>query len=145
MIVLYNFERYVLRLLARGAYTCWQIRDKLMKKGATEDVAQQLVEKYTELGFLDDEAYSILFIASHTSWGDRKLHDELHRRGVHRDLILKVLEEAEPDEESRACSLVIEWSSQGIVSEKIRGRLIRRGFSLHSVRKALERTCEPFY
>ncbi|MDD2206156.1 MAG: regulatory protein RecX [Aminobacterium sp.] len=138
------FENYLQRLLTRGAYTCWQIQDKLIKKGAAEEVAHTLVEKYTELGFLDDEAYSILYVASHVGWGDRKLRDELRRRKVSPTIIQKVLEEAETDEVHRACVLAQEWKRHDVDSRKIWGRLIRRGFSASSCKIALERTCEPF-
>lgn len=140
-----NLENYLQRLLTRGAYTCWQIHDKLIKKGAAEEEADKLVEQYKELGFLDDEAYSILFVASHKGWGDRKLRDELRRRKVARCVIEKVLEEAESDEVQRACILAGEWKDHDIDPRRIWGRLVRRGFSPSSCRIALERTCEPFF
>ena len=134
------FEKYLLSLLTRGAWTEKQILEKLKIRGAEEDQAKSLIRKYRDAGYLDDGSYALLFAGTHQEWGCRRLRDELRRRGVNESCLSAALEEV--DEEERAASLAAEWHEQGIDGRKIEGRLLRRGFPPSLFRKILRETCD---
>lgn len=134
------FEKYLLSLLTRGAWTEKQILEKLKIRGADEDQAKSLVRKYRNAGYLDDRSYALLFAETHEEWGRRRLRDELLRRGVRESFLSAALEEV--DEEERASSLAAEWRERGVERQKIEGRLIRRGFSPSLCRKILQGACD---
>jgi len=54
-------KAYVLRLIAKRAYTTGQIREKLAKKGAAPATADRLVSHFSRLGYLDDRLYAERF------------------------------------------------------------------------------------
>ena len=134
------FERYLLALLSRGAWTEKQVLEKLASRGADEDTAEGLVRKYTDAGYLDDRSYALLYAETHEDWGCRRLRDELRRRGVRDSFIASALEKV--DEEARARHLAAEWKRQGLEEEKIEGRLIRRGFTPSLCRKVALGACD---
>lgn len=134
------FEKYLLSLLTRGAWTEMQILEKLKKRGAEEDQAKSLVRKYRNAGYLDDRSYALLFTETHEEWGCRRLRDELRRRGVKESFLSAALEEV--NEEERASSLAAEWHERGMEERKIEGRLLRRGFSPSLCRKIVRGTCD---
>lgn len=135
-----NTEAYLHSLLSSGVWTKAVVLRKLQGRGIPEKEAQMLIEKYEEAGFFDDGAYALLFVESHPEWGIYRLRDELRRRGVAQEHILKALEEKNEDE--NAAALVVEWIRMGIDRRKIGERLLRRGFSRNACRNALERACE---
>jgi regulatory protein len=136
-----GLERYLLNLLSRRELTSGQAREKLAARGADPDRTEELIESFTEAGYLDDRTYALLFAESRTEWGRRRISDELRRRGVDREFIREALEET--DEEGRAAALAEEWAGRGTEEKKIVGRLLRRGFPFTLSRKVAERACGP--
>lgn len=136
-----GLERYLLNLLSRGALPSAKAREKLHARGADPDRAEELIERFTEAGYLDDRVYALLYAESHREWGCRRLRDELGRRGVDEGFIGEALETV--DEEGRAYALAFEWARCGTEEKKIAGRLLRRGFSFSLSRKIAARACGP--
>ena len=133
-------EEYVHSLLTSGVWPKAVVLRKLQDRGIPEEEAEMLIDKYEEAGFFDDGAYALLFVESHPEWGIYRIRDELRRRGVAQEHILKALEEK--DEDENAAALAGEWIRMGIDRRKIGERLLRRGFSRNACRNALERACE---
>ena len=133
-------EAYLQSLLSRGVWTKAVVLRKLQGRGIPEEEAELLIGKYEDAGFFDDGAYALLFVESHPEWGLYRLRDELRRRGVPKEHILRALEET--DEEENATALAGEWIRMGIDRRKIGERLLRRGFSRNACTNALERACE---
>nr|WP_321499707.1 regulatory protein RecX [uncultured Dethiosulfovibrio sp.] len=122
-----EYESYLQRLLSRGAYTKGDLRRKLKGRGCPPDFADALLDRYEELGLIDDQVYAVLFVDSHPDWSIRRISDSLREKGVSRDLIAYALEEAEIDEDQRAAELVRDWRPS-VEDRRIVGRLERRGF-----------------
>jgi len=135
-----SLEAYLHLLLSNGVWTKAVVLRKLQGRGIPEEEAEKLIDKYEEAGFFDDGAYALLFVESHPEWGVYRLRDELRRRGVAQEHILKALEGK--DEDENAAALAGEWIRMGIDRRKIGERLLRRGFSGNACRNALERACE---
>ena len=119
-------------------------RDREKSPLATPEEAGAVAGRLEELGYLDDGAYAKT-VARHYAakgYGERKIRDELYRRGVPRELWDEALEELEdPAEEIDA-----------FVRKKLRGEapdpaalkrisdaLARRGYRWDDIRDALRR------
>ena len=159
-------ERAVTLLSAR-AMSGKELMDKLStpsrrKKGGEETdaellsaqreqrkaAAEQVVRRMEELGLINDEEYgrSVVRHYSAKGFGERKIRDELYRRGVPRELWDSVLSELSEREESGEDKL------DELVQKKLRGAeptrenlkkvsdyLARRGFGWEEISSALER------
>ncbi len=131
-----KWEAVLLRLVAapRPRKT---LEGKLRERGCPEETAEELLNRFEELGLIDDRAYALLYIDSKRDFGLRRLRDELRARGVSRDDIDDALDEACVDENERALRAARQWSGQnGMTPQKLDGRLRRRGFSSGAIHEA---------
>jgi regulatory protein len=74
-----------LRLLATAARPRAGLATALARKGIPPEVAERVLDRLTEVGLVDDEAYAQSFVASrhrHGALGADALRDELRRKGV---------------------------------------------------------------
>lgn len=129
-------EEYLQKLLSRGAYTKADLRRKLADKGCPSSLADDLLNRYEELGLIDDKVYAVLFVDSHPDWSIRRLSDSMREKGIGRDLIAHALDEGEIDEVQRAAELVRGWRPS-VEDRRIVGRLERRGFPRSAIFSAL--------
>ena len=146
----YPYERawnYTLWLLGRQAYTTGQLKDKLIRKGATEATVTRVLSKLTELKLVDDALYAEAFVRSRSrSKGAIRLRQELFRKGVAAPLVDKAVGELDESTQlETALSLTQKnlWRWQGEPREryaKAYAFLARRGFPLEVVRGALGQT-----
>lgn len=68
---------------------------------ATQEQAETVADWLEDLGYLNDREYAKTVVRHYSAkgYGDRKLRDELFRRGVPRELWTEVLEEAQEPED----------------------------------------------
>lgn len=108
------------------------------------ETAEAVADRLEELGYLDDAAYART-VARHYAakgYGERKIRDELYRRGVDRALWDEALEEAGTPEEGIDLFLQKKFGGQ-VPDEKERRRafdaLVRRGFRWEDIQDGLRR------
>jgi regulatory protein len=118
----------------------------------TDDVAERVLGRYTEVGLIDDAAFAQAWVQSRHAGrglGRRALAAELRQRGVADDTVKDAVDELAPEqEESAARELVAKRmaATRGMDSVKrtrrIVGVLARKGYSgglaYQLVREALE-------
>ena len=146
----YPYERawnYTLWLLGRQAYTTGQLRDKLRRKGATEETMTRVLGKLAELKLVDDALYAETFVRSRSrTKGAIRLRQELFQKGVAEPLVdraVGTLDEAAQLESAAQLAEKNRWRWKGEPRErysKAYAFLARRGFTGDVVRGALERT-----
>lgn len=146
----YPYERawnYALWLLGRQAYTTGQLRDKLTRKGASDETVTRVLEKLTDLKLVDDALYAEAFVRTRSrTKGAVRLRQELFRKGVAEGLVDRAvggLDEATQLESAVALAQKNLWRWKGEPREryaKAYAFLARRGFPVDVVRGALERT-----
>lgn len=141
-----------LRLLSFSPRTRAQLADALRRKGVPDDVAERVLGRYTEVGLIDDVAFSRAWVQSrHTGRGlaRRALAAELRRRGVDDETVNEAVDELDPaQEEAAARELVAKRmaATRGLDSVKrtrrILGVLARKGYpgsmSYRLIREAME-------
>jgi regulatory protein len=97
---------YALNLLAKYYKTKRELAKKLKEKEYNEDTIKAVLDKLSELGYLNDEQYVEAFIRSKqdTSQGlnKRTLYNKLIQKGVDKDIIQQSLENSDIDEYQNA-------------------------------------------
>ncbi|MGA5039049.1 recombination regulator RecX [Streptomyces capoamus] len=141
-----------LRLLTGTPRTRKQLADALRKREIPEDVADGVLDRFEEVGLIDDGAFADAWVESrHHGRGlaRRALARELRTKGVDSALIEDAVAQLDPDqEEATARELVARKlrATRGLDRDKrlrrLAGMLARKGYSegmaLRVVRQALE-------
>lgn len=128
----------VLRQLTAAPRSRYQLAEALAKKDIPEDVAERVLDRFTEVGLIDDAAYAEMLVRSrHAERGlsRRALTQELRRKGVSPELAAVALEQVgDDDEESAARALARKKlrSTRGLDREvrmrRAYGALGRKGY-----------------
>lgn len=95
----------VLRQLTAAPRSRQQLADALARREVPEDVAERVLDRFTEVGLVDDAAYAEMLVRSrHAERGlsRRALALELRRRGVDDGLAREALEQVGDDDEEGA-------------------------------------------
>ena len=141
-----------LRLLTGTPRTRKQLADALRKREIPEDVAEEVLSRFEEVGLIDDGAFADAWVESrHHGRGlaRRALARELRTKGVDSTLIEEAVGQLDSDqEEETARELVARKlrATRGLDRDKrirrLAGMLARKGYpegmSLRVVRRALE-------
>lgn len=129
----------VLRRITLRAHSRRELEQALAKRNTDPEVAQQVLDRLTEVGLVNDRAFAEVWVSyrqepKHLS--RRALREELTRKGVDRSVIDEVLAEVDEDDEYRAAYDLAERKARpmsGLAPEvrwrRLAGALARRGFS----------------
>jgi regulatory protein len=142
----------VLRQLTMAPRSRAQLVDKLAQRGAPEDVARRVLDRFEEVGLVDDAAFAAGWVRSrHQSRGlsRRALAHELRAKGVEDDTAQEALAELDGEDERRAAEQLVARrlrSMRGLPRDKqlsrLAGLLARKGYgsalALQVVREALD-------
>lgn len=127
-----------LQLLSTHPRTRSELAKALAKRQVPEAAAAAVLDRFTEVGLIDDEAFANAWVDSRQA--GRKLArsalgSELQRRGVDRDLINQALERVEPEQERAAAVALVARklpSIRGLPAatkqRRLLGLLARRGY-----------------
>ena len=121
-----------------------EVRDRLQRRGATEEEAADTADWLSELGAVDDEAYASAIVRhySRSGYGLLRVRQELQRRGIDRALWDTALREMPPGEE--IITGLLQNRLRGRVPDRNEGKklaamLQRRGFLWQEIRPVLNR------
>lgn len=140
-----------LRLLTGSPRTRRQLADAMRKREIPDDVADGVLERFQDVGLIDDEAFANAWVESrHRGRGlaRRALAQELRHRGVEAELVTEAVGLLDPQqEEETARALVLRRlpGTRGLDRERrirrLAGMLARKGYgeglALKVVRDAL--------
>ena len=130
----------VLRSLTRAPRTRQQLADLLAERGIAQDVAEHVLDRFTEVGLINDEQYAELYVRSRrTTRGlaPRVLAQELRQKGIDDSIVERLLADISPDDDrelavdlvqrklASTASLAPEKRTQRLVS-----MLVRKGYSV---------------
>ncbi|MEO3863450.1 regulatory protein RecX [Acrocarpospora sp. B8E8] len=141
-----------MRLLTLAPRTRAQLAEALRKREVPEDVAEAVLERFSEVGLIDDEAFAAAWVSSrHTGRGlaRKALAQELRHRGVPEDTVKDAVQQLDPDEEVETARRLVARKLPGTRNSdpqartrKLVGMLARKGYSpalaFRIVREALE-------
>ncbi len=95
----------VLRQLTAAPRSRAQLEDTLARRDVPEEVAARVLDRFTEVGLIDDEEYARMLVRSrHRERGlsRRALGTELRRKGIDDETAAAALEEVDGDDEEQA-------------------------------------------
>jgi regulatory protein len=150
----------LLRKLTAAPRTRAQLADDLRRRDVPDDVAERALDRFVEVGLIDDAAFATSWVTSRASsrgLSRSALRQELRRRGVADETVAAAVEQiADEDEMSAARALVhrrMRTSSAGaglpadVRMRRLSGMLARKGYSsgvaLQVVREALAEESRP--
>lgn len=133
-----------LELLSRKPQSRRELTRKLNEWGAGPEEADAVCDRMEELGYLNEAAYAarIVGVYSARGFGEKKLRDELYRRGIPReewDEALARVEDATQAIDDFLQKKLTGWTGDRKQLQKVTAALARRGFSWSDIRDALAR------
>jgi regulatory protein len=130
-----------LRLLTDRARTRQELAQALRRKGVPDDAAHTVLERFDEVGLIDDAAFAGQWVRSrHTQRGlaRRAIAMELRRKGVSNDDADEALAEVDAESEERRArelvdrklrSLTVDTTEQqAVATRRLVGMLARKGY-----------------
>ena len=128
----------VLDSLSRSARTRGQLTDLLARKEVPEEIAESVLDRFTELGLVDDAAYAEAFTRSrheHKGLGSRAIAFELRRRSVPDELVQEAVSVLDSEQERKtAFRLARERQARmaglprEVQARRLAGFLARKGY-----------------
>ncbi len=133
-----------IELLSRKPQSRKELERKLTQWEAAEEEIAALCDRMEELGYLDDSAYAARVVRHYSAkgYGERKLRDELYRRGVPRDLWDVALEQAESPDGAIDAFVAKKLAGKELDRKelkKVSDALARRGYQWNDISAALRR------
>ena len=119
-----------------------ELTDRLTKKGASPEDAADTADWLEGLGAVDDAAYAGVIVRHYAAmgYGPQRVRQELHRRGVPRELWEQALEQLPPSGEAIRKFLRTKLRGRPLTPEdsrRLAAALQRRGFAWQDIRPAL--------
>lgn len=128
----------VLRLLTGAPKSRSELEKALRRKDCPDDVAAEVLDRFEQVGLVDDEAYAQAFVRSKQAGrglARRALSHELRKKGVDEQIAAAVLDEVDPeDERARAHELVakklrsMHGLDRTVQTRRLSGLLARKGY-----------------
>ena len=127
--------RHAIRILEYGDNNARTLRDKLIRKGVSREIAAEAVERMVSLGYIREAEQArrlAVGYARRNLWGERKIVSALIAKGYSRpdaDAAVKdAVDAGEIDFGEIKKTLIKRCRSRGLPDEKIRATLWRYGF-----------------
>jgi regulatory protein len=138
--------------LSRAARTRGQLEALLQRKGIAPEAATAVLDRFEELGLINDVGYAEAFVESRhrvRGQGGRALSAELRRRGVADEVVADAVGALDPDLEfETACRLArsrfdrMSRLEPEVKVRRLAGFLARKGYSGAIVARAVRQTVD---
>ena len=131
-------RKILLDQLTGQARTRSELAGKLAKKGVPGDLAARLLDRFEEVGLVDDEAFARSWVQSRQpgkGLARRALAQELRRKGVDDEVARMALDEVDPDDEVEAARTLVRRKlrtvarlDREVAVRRLTGMLARKGY-----------------
>jgi regulatory protein len=131
-----------MRYAAMRRRSSWEMESYLQRKEASPDLSGQIVNKLSELGFIDDLAFAQTWVENRhllRPSSKRKLQQELRAKRVSNEIIEQVLREDETTDQHELQALVARKRKQSKYQDdtKLMQYLARQGFGYEDIKNAI--------
>ncbi len=130
-----------LRLLADRARTRQELAQALARKGVPDEAAHTVLERFDEVGLIDDAAFAGQWVRSrhnHRGLARRAIAMELRRKGVDDEVASEALEEVDQESEERRARELVDRKLRTVPADtpeqrkkaaaRLVGMLARKGY-----------------
>jgi regulatory protein len=131
-------RKILLDALTGQARSRKELADKLAKKDVPDELATELLDRFTEVGLIDDAAYARQWVESrHRSRGlaPRALAQELRRKGVGDEETKAALEQIDEGDQREAARALVDKKLRSmsgldhqVATRRLAGLLARKGY-----------------
>jgi regulatory protein len=128
-----------LRALTGAPKTRQQLADLLAKRGIPDDAAETVLDRFTEVGLIDDAAYARAWVSSRQAGrglARRALSAELRAKGVDPEVAAEAVEAVDEEDERAAARRLVERRLPGMrrldratATRRLVGMLARKGYN----------------
>lgn len=136
-----------LRLLEFRAHSEYELKLKLRRVQASEELIEETLNFCRRYGFVNDEAYALRKasdLINLKKYGIRRVKSELKSKGIDDSIIENVLLSVNAEEETETLTKLVEKKLRNDFSDKNKDKCIRyfiyRGYDLYDIKKAIN-TC----
>lgn len=116
-----------------------ELADKLAGKGVPDEIATRLLDRFEEVGLVDDTAFAHLWVEGRQSGkglARRALAHELRRKGIDDEVAREALDALDPAEEESAARVLVRKKLRTLsrvddatATRRLVGMLARKGYS----------------
>lgn len=138
-----------LRYIAMRSHTTWEMKSYLERKSAPPALIDQILNKLTDVGLLDDYKYAASFVKDRRllrSSSRRKITAELMKKRVASGAIDSAFAGSEPNEERTALREMITRKRRQTKyqdNDKLMQYLARQGYGYGDIKSALQSDSDP--
>ncbi|WP_084653652.1 regulatory protein RecX [Nocardioides insulae] len=132
-------RKILLDQLTAQARSRRQLADKLAQREIPDEIATALLDRFEEVGLIDDAAFARAWVSGRQSGkglARRALAQELRRKGVSDEVARAALDELDPDDEREAGRALVRKKlrtmhrlDQQVKVRRLVGMLARKGYS----------------
>ena len=129
-----------------------ELATKLARKGVPDEVAERLLDRFEEVGLVDDQAFAEAWVQSRQAGkglARRALAQELRRKGIADETARSALEQVDPDDEVDSARVLVRRKlrtaarlDRATAIRRLTGMLARKGYpsgvAVRVVREELE-------
>lgn len=115
-----------------------ELSDKLAGKGVPDDVAARVLDRFADVGLVDDAAFAATWVSQRQSskgLARRALAQELRRKGVDDEVAREALDEIDPEQEREAARVLVRKKLRSLTrvdeataTRRLVGMLARKGY-----------------
>jgi regulatory protein len=141
-----------LRQLTLAPRTKAQLARAMARRNVPEDVAERVLERFEEVGLIDDAAFAAAWVDSRHAGrglGRRALAHELRQRGVPDPLVRAAVDELDPEQELAAARQLVAQRLPALArldprarARRLSGMLVRKGYSAGLAYRVIRETLE---
>lgn len=138
-------KSYVIRIFAKKNYASFELRKKLDEHSFSDDIAERLIDEFTEAGYIDDNAWLKNFIRleSARKHGSGVVLQKLLQKNPPEELLEQartLLEEEDHSDQIRKL-LETRYRTRNLNDyrerEKTIGSLVRRGYRFEDIKETI--------
>ena len=128
-----------LRALTGAARTRQQLAEMLARKGVPDDAAEAVLDRFVEVGLIDDAAFARAWVDSRQAGrglARRALQAELKSKGVDAEVAAQAVESVDDEDERAAAYRLVERRARAMqrldratATRRLVGMLARKGYS----------------
>jgi len=128
-----------LRALTGAPKTRQQLADLLAQRGVPEEAAETVLERFTEVGLIDDAAYARAWVSSRQAGrglARRALSAELRAKGVDPDVAAEAVLAVDDEDERAAARRLVDRKvgamrrlDRATATRRLMGMLARKGYN----------------